>query len=79
MSRNHAAHFVLSSVLTSSQRQKNGAQGENGKGHGVGEGREREDYCRRCCCYAATASLTLLKLLLWRRLLSPYLSRSVKK
>ena len=45
MSRNHAAHFVLSSALTSSQRQQNGAQGENGKGHGVGEGREREDYC----------------------------------
>lgn len=41
MSRNHAAHFVLSSALTSSQRQQNGAQGENGKGHGVGEGERR--------------------------------------
>ena len=36
MSRNHAAHFVLSSALTSSQRQQNGAQGEKGKGLGVG-------------------------------------------
>ena len=38
MSRNHAAHFVLSSALTWSQRQQNGAQGEKGKGHGGGGG-----------------------------------------
>ena len=79
MSRNHAAHFVLSFALTSSLRQQNGAQGKKGKGHGGGKAREREDCCRRCSCYAATASLTLLTLLLWRRLLSPYLSRSVKR
>ena len=49
VSRNHAAHFVLSSALASSQRKQNRAQGEKEKGHWGGEGREREAYCR-CCC-----------------------------